>query len=450
MRNRIMGIMFLIVVLLLMRGIVHYDPHHGASESAVAASVFLSQEYLRGSMQGWSGTTLDLNGDGNEDLLVGAPYAQQNATMGALLVYLATPTGFAAHPSAVLAGDGNLGWSLVALGDVNGDGKADFAAGAYTGSGEDVSLSGTVAIYQGGGKPRKVAVLTGENAMDKFGYALAGGDVNGDGKADLIVGAPFCSPSPALYQQGAVYVYFGPGYNPADAVKIPASLANGGIGFSLAAGDINDDGVDDLLLGASGKVIGFYGARGSFSPSANPDVVFSSMDSGFGRNIAVLWDLNRDGFRDVAVGAHQAVIANVSETGRLFILKGGSGKRTVNADVGLSPDVLAKIDGEPNCGRFASEILPVADVDNDGIPELAVSAEHADGNPWPMTGKIFLFSGRTLTAGATVASARVIPGEARDMHLGAFLAVVGKGSRLAAGAPTENANTGRVRLFDLR
>jgi hypothetical protein len=435
---------------LLASGTAFHPSVLGASKKAAPAPEFLSQEYLQGSMQGQAGIALDLNADGREDLVIGAPYALHKGASGALLVYLASGGGFPARPSSLLEGKGNLGWSLVALGDTDGDGKGDFAAGAINGSGEDVSLAGTVIIYKGGPEPLVLTVLEGENALDKFGYVLTSGDLNGDGVLDLIVGAPFHSPSPALYQRGAVYVYFGPGYDPATAVKIPATAANGGIGFSLATGDINGDGLDDLLMGASGKVICYYGAQGSFAPSfASPDVVFKSADAGFGRAIAVLWDLNGDGYKDVAVGANQTTLDDMIDSGRLFILRGGAGSRTVNADA-ASADLLAKIDGEPNCGRFASTVLAVGDVNGDGTPELAVSAVHADGSPWPMTGKIFLFNGETLTSGAPAASAQAIPGNARDMHLGTFLALVAQGERLAAGAPTENANTGAVRLYDLR
>ncbi len=151
----------------------------------------------------------------------------------------------------------------------------------------------------------------------------------------------------------------------------------------------------------------------------------------------------------MAVGAYQAQI-DKTDIGRLFILKGGEKNSTpVYLDTN-PPELLIRIDGEPNCGQFATAILPLGDVDDDGTPELAVSAVHADGEPWAMTGKIFIFSGRTLiAAGTTVDSARSIAGDARDMHLGTFLAMVGDGSWLAAGAPTEKANTGRVRLYDL-
>ena len=432
-------IVMAIMTWFLVSGISAYPLALGAVKTD-RPSGLLSQEHLRGSMQGQSGIALDLNGDGREDLVVGAPYAQRGGkgATGALLVYLANPGGFSPKPSVLLEGDGNLGWSLVALGDVDGDGNADFAAGAFSGSSEVASLAGTVNIYKGSNPPQKVpgAVLSGENALDKFGYALAVGDLNGDGYPDLIVGAPFHSPSPALYQRGAVYIFFGPGYDQAKAVKIPATSANGGIGFSLATGDINGDGVDDLLLQASSKVICYYGSSGSFTPSA-PNVVFSSSDGGFGKSIAVL----PNGI--VAMGADTAAVANVSESGNLSIFK-------LNTNVTPpSPELLVKIDGEPNCGRFGSAILPLPDI-GDGTPGLAVSAVHADGNHWPMTGKISLFSLTTGAAGAIVTPAKAFPGEARDMHLGTFLAQAAGGRKLAAGAPTENANTGAVRLFDLR
>jgi hypothetical protein len=419
----------------------------GRSKKPGPSTAFLVQEDLRGGLQGQAGIALDLNGDGKEDLVIGAPYAQSKGMNGALLLYISNSQGFPSRPSTLVEGEGNLGWSLTALGDIDGDGKGEFAAGAFSGSAEDVSLSGTVTVFQGGDKPSKLTILSGENALDKFGYALACGDLNDDGYSDLAVGAPFHSPTPALYQRGAVYVYFGPNYDTAGRVKIPATAANGGIGFSMASGDVNGDGMDDLLLQASGKVIGFYGSRFSFPLSYSPDVIFSSAAAGFGRSIAVLWDMDGDGLNDLAVGADQATVNGVLDSGRLFIIKGGEGERRVNAD-SASPDLLAVIDGKPDCGRFGSTILAVGDLDDDGTPDLAVSAVHADGDPWLMTGKIYLISGNVLNGEANVINS--IPGEARDMHLGSFLALVAEGNQFAAGAPTENVNTGKVRLFSLR
>jgi len=367
---------------------------------------------------------------------------------------LATAKGFHQKPSAVLRGDGNLGWSLVSLGDLNGDGREDFAAGAYSDSGRYSSLAGTVTIYYGGKKPRKVSVLEGEHALDKFGYSLSSGDLDDDGNPDLVVGAPFHSPDPSLYQAGAVYVYFGPDYDSEKAVKISASSDYSGIGFSLATGDITGDGIDDLLMGASSKVIGYHGGTGSFPACPDPDFSYTNSnynDTGFGGTIAILWDVDNDGYNDIAVGAHQAMVAGAIDSGRLFILKGGPvASATDNCDSGGSSlQRLTVIDGEPDSGHFAAAILPVGPADGGIIPDLAVSAVHADGNSWLMTGRIYVFSGETLSGGPSVSDAKTIMGNARDMHLGAFLAVVGDGRWLAAGAPTEKDNTGVVHFFDL-
>ena len=448
------GITLALLMFLLFGSMAHQPTASAAKKKKAPNPAFLSRKSLRGAMQGMSGTALDLNGDGLKDLVVGAPFAQHKGTTGALLVYLATAKGFHKKPSAILRGGGNLGWSLVALGDLNDDGREDFAAGAYSDNGEYSSLAGTVTIYYGGNKPHKVSVLEGEHALDKYGYSLSSGDLNDDGDPDLIVGAPFHSPDPSLYQAGAVYVYFGPGYDPEDAIKIPASSDNKGIGFSLAAGDVTNDGIDDLLMGASSKVIGYYGGTDIFPACPDPDFSYTNYnynDTGFGRTIAILWDVDNDSFNDIAVGAPQAVVAGTIDSGRLFILKGGPEiSRTDNCDSdGSSLQLLTTIDGEPNSGHFAAAILPVGQVDDDIIPDLAVSAVHADGNSWLMTGRIFVFSGETLSSGPSVSEAKTIMGDSRDMHLGTFLALIKDGRWIAAGAPTENDNTGVVRFFDL-
>ena len=102
--------------------------------------------------------------------------------------------------------------------------------------------------------------------------------MRGDGNPDLIVGAPFHSPDPSLYQAGALYVYFGPGYDPKDAIIIPASIAYKGIGFSLATGDVANDGIDDLLMGASSKA----------------GIFFTDTSQDIGKNILSQYELSKD------------------------------------------------------------------------------------------------------------------------------------------------------------
>ncbi len=410
-------------------------------------SDILTMNALNAGRQGQSGTVLDLTGDGRKDLVVGAPYAKKNKNLGALLIYEAGKSGFSKRPSRIIRGKGNLGWSVVSIGNHPGD--TCFAASAFSGSGKNASLAGTVTLYSCDRKPSVQAILEGEDAMDKFGFAMATGDLNGDGDNELIVGSPMHSPSPDLYQKGALYVFWGPGHSQASQLKIPATSTVNGIGISLATGDINDDGIDDLLAGASGKVAGYYGST-EFNTTAlaGPDVLISGRDRDFGRAIAVTSDVNHDRFNDIAIGARKAVIGGQVDSGRLFIVQGGSGGRTINGDED-SADILAKVDGEPLCGLFGSVIQPVGDLDGDGIKEVAVSAVHADGD-WPMTGAVYIFSGSDLASTETsIASAMKIPGKARDMHLGEFLAPLLDGTLLAAGAPTERRNTGTVRILKL-
>lgn len=447
-RQVIFGIAVATLSFLLVSGNPWLSRPLDASEKKAHTATFLCEEFLQGGRQGHSGIVLDLDGDGIEDLLTGAPYARHKNALGAVIIYSGTDKGFLRRPSYIMEADGNFGWSLVSLGEVAGIGKGVFAVGAFSGSGENTSLSGTVNIYQGGDVPRLITRLAGEVAMDKFGYTLSSGDLNGDGIFDLAVGAPFHSPASALYQRGAVYVFFGPGYESVTAVKIPATALYGGIGFSLAMGDLNGDGIDDLLLQTTGKVIVHYGDAGVFAPSAaSPDVVFSSADSGFGRSMTLLPDLNGDGCREVAVSADQAVVDGVGNSGRLFILTGGRGNRTVNADL-PSLDRLARIDGEPDGGYFGSVILPLSD-EPGKAPDLAVSALHADGDVWPASGGIFILSGENLVSPSGSSFIQKFLGKSRDMHLGSFLAPASNGHRLVAGAPTENTDTGGVHIFNL-
>ncbi len=116
----------------------------------------------------------------------------------------------------------------------------------------------------------------------------------------------------------------------------------------------------------------FFGS-GAFTPLPDkPDVVYSSQsstDTDFGRSIAVLWDIDENGLKDVVIGASQASMSAVDDMGmgdmidcgRLYVF-GNSPDPSQTP-----PTVLAKIDGEPNSGRFATTLIPVDDMDGDGV-----------------------------------------------------------------------------------
>lgn len=409
---------------------------------------------LMGSQQGKSAGLADVDGDGIPDKVVCAPYATISTNTGAALVYKGDSTGgFSSSPSSLLTGDDVFGASFVKLGKSSNDTAERFAVAALYGDGDAVSLSGSVSIYQGGsGGPQLIKKLAGEGPLDRFGFSLEAGDLDGDGYNDLIVGAQYNTPSSLLYQQGAVYVYFGPDFTRSIALR--ATSANKGLGWAVAAGDINGDGKSDLLISASGRVLAYYGgssfASGSSTPVSvdSPDVTFKSSASGFGKAMAVIGDVNGDGVTEIAIGAPNATVGNNRDTGTVYIVK-GTATGTVDLGTATPPaDLIVKINGAALFDRFGSSIVPVGDVDGDGKTDFAVSAPLADVNTNDTSGKVYLFKGKDINASTTLANATAFKGSMIDQSYGTFIASAGTG-RLMIGAPTANMNTGSVFMVDL-
>lgn len=424
----------------------------GGKNGSNAGNNVLNGATLDGSRQGQAVGWADIDGDGMNDLVVGAPYASSSSNTGTVLVYRGgMPGAVSPEPYLLLAGDDNFGYSFVGLGDVDGDGREDFAVGAINGDGTDVSLGGSVTIYRGGrnwnyneGLGKVIAKVSGEGPMDKFGVAAAAADLNGDGRNDLIVGAPYNTGDPALYQGGAVYVYLAPDFT--DKIALRATAAGKGLGWSAAAGDVNGDGIADLCMGASGKVLCYYGGPG-FRPSTDaPDVVIRSAATGFGTALAVVGDLDGDGFGDIVIGAGKAVVGGQRDTGSIFVVRGGTGLRTINAD-SSAPGVIVRIDGAALFDRFGASIAPLGDVDGDGVPDFAVGAPMAGMDAHLLAGRVYFFSGMGVTGSATLAAATVFEGAARSQLYGASLAFAGPGP-LLIGAPGASMNDGAVSMVD--
>ncbi len=409
---------------------------------------------LAGSRQGQSVGFVDVDGDGIADKIVGAPYASSSSNTGVVLAYKGdTMGGFSSAPSMLLEGDANYGFSFLNLGDVDGDGREDFAVGAINGDGKDVSLSGSVTVYKGGknwnydeGRGKVIAKLSGEGPMDKFGISISAGDLNDDGMKDLIVGAPFNTNDPAIYQGGAVYIYFAPDFT--QKVALHASSVNKGLGWSAATGDINGDTIPDLCISASGKVLCYFGSQ-DFNPSIDAsDVVIKSASAGFGKALSVIEDLNGDGLSEILIGASNAVINGNRDTGSIYIVKGGTGQRTVDLNA-PSSDLIVRIDGAALFDRFGASISPIGDVDNDQKPDFAVGASMADLDAFrQLVGKVYLFMGVDISGSTTLADSTVFEGFARDQGYGTSLAVADN-TRLLIGAPRTDSDTGWVSMVDL-
>jgi hypothetical protein len=423
----------------------------GCNSSSNSSGISGQSVNLIGSKQGQAVGFADVDGDGIEDKIVGAPYAASATATGAVLVYTGTTSGYSSTNTALLqGGNDNSGFSFVNLGDVDGDGKADFAISAIHGSGDDggdTSLSGLVTIYKGGGNGHVIKKIGGDGPMDKFGYALAAGDVNGDGKPDLIVSAPFNTNDPALYQSGAVYVYFAPDFT--TRVALYASTTNKALGLAVAAGDVNSDTIADVLIAASGKILVYFGGT-PFTPAINaPDITLTSASAGFGKAIAVIGDLDGDAMGEIAIGAPNAVINNYRDTGSVYIVE-GSATGSVNLEAAPAA-LLVRIDGAGLFNRFGASISAMGDVDGDGKPDFAVGAPMADvttpSGQSILSGKVYLFKGKDITSATTIANATAFEGLVKNQQFGTSLAKNTSGN-LLIGAPRSNMDTGGVMMVN--
>src|SRR5580765_1402989 len=262
---------------------------------------------------GWFGISVasagDFNGDGYPDFIVGA---RQAGYEGKAFLYYGGPS-LDATPDLTLTGEstGSLtGFraSVASAGDVNGDGFDDVIVGAPTyGSG------GRVYVYFGGAAPDAVPdrVFTALGAYDEVGSVVgSAGDLNGDGHPDVFASAP--SNDAAALNAGAIYVWFGgPGFDTNPDLTVFGSGLNERLMNAANAGDINDDGFSDLIAAEKDHVFVWFGGT---SPNSIPDVTLVRTYA----SVAGAGDVNGDGIDDFVVGAPYEVPG-----GRVSVFFGG-------------------------------------------------------------------------------------------------------------------------------
>jgi hypothetical protein len=272
----------------------------------------------------------DFDGDGDEDLAVGASLYGSNAGR----VYLFYNDG--SYPTSATGADVTIagettsafGWSL-AVGDFDGDNDDDFAVGSnlYGSSAGRASI-----FYSDGSYPASAASadvdIAGESGS-RFGTSMVAGDFNSDGGDDLAVGA--IAYSTGLYT-GRAYVFYNDGSTPTAAtsadVTITGESSANQFGYSMKTGDFDNDGDDDVVIGAhnygsnQGRAYLFYNDGSYPTTAATADVIISgeTTSTKFGEAFAV-GDLNGDGLVDLAVGAN----TYSGDTGRVYFYVGRSG-----------------------------------------------------------------------------------------------------------------------------
>jgi hypothetical protein len=327
----------------------------------------------------------DVNGDGFADVVVGAIGA---AGTGQVYLYLGGPTGLATSPvTTITGGDGftaNFGCSVAGAGDVNGDGYADVIVGAYSAA----NGTGRAYLFLGGAagmSPSPALTLNGLNSGGQFGWTVASaGDVNGDGFADVVIGARAVSNF-----AGRAYVYLGSatGLGSSPSTVLTASDATAGVfGSAVAgAGDINGDGYADVVIAAPNRgspqtyvYLGSAGGLQSF-PAAKL-IPGDTTGSTFGASVAIGGDMNGDGFADLVIGD-----PSYGPFGVTYVYLGGS------SGVGAAPSVT--LVGIESGGNFGNAVATAGDLDGDGLSDLVIGASNVGNGE----GRVYLYIGTPMT-----------------------------------------------------
>jgi len=330
----------------------------------------------------------DIDGDGIPDLVVGAP--GESTSRGAVHLLRGREDG-GFEPWRTFVGEGQFGYSVTSLGDLDGDGVPDFAVGSIAGVGIHGG-AGTVSILHGDRRvgARVGQILVGERDGSYFGYSIAGaGDVNQDGHPDLIVGAPLDAAGGRA--SGRAFVYLG---GPGLSMRLAAVLGPGSVaaqfGVSVAGtGDIDGDGFADVAVGANaqrgtehagGHVAVFLGGR-QMDSVADLDLYGSDDGGWFGISCAGLGDFDGDGFDDFAVGAERGD-GFEPYAGCVSIFLGGQHPKATPARV---------LRGARRGSMFGHS-LAAGDLDGDGNPDLLVGA-YGTNEIGPVAGEAFGYLG---------------------------------------------------------
>ena len=368
----------------------------------------------------------DVNGDGFADIILGAYQADVDgrSNAGASYVIFGTANGFAAKlPLSSLNGSNgfrlegalandNAGRAVASAGDVNGDGFDDIiigANGAAGGAGRTYVVFGasgfSSSLNLDGLNGRNGFRLDGASAGDWSGFAVASaGDVNGDGLADVVIGAP-AGPGRNTVFGGASYVVFGAsgGFAPSlnlsalngvNGFRLEGAGSFGQAGISVAsAGDVNGDGFADVILGSPLSDLSsvVFGAAGGFAPSIALSALNGS--NGFrlvgpaslggdqtGISVATAGDVNGDGFADVIIGASEAGTNGRNFAGRAYVVFGASAGFASAVNLGtLNGSDGFRLNGVAASDRAGQSVAAAGDVNGDGFGDFLVAAPSANG-----------------------------------------------------------------------
>lgn len=321
-----------------------------------------------------SDTVLDVNGDGLADLAVGAYGASSSA--GRVYVHRGSAGGVVSTATSTFRGGmagGYFGGGLASAGDVNGDGFSDLIVGAQL---EDDS-DGAAYLYLGGtgGLPAVASARLAPPALHAYfgSRVTSAGDVNGDGYGDVLISA---------HGVGQVHLYLG------GASGLPATpsstLADGGsvvvFARATASGDVNGDGFSDVVVQGNAtppRIYIFHG--GAVGLPANASRVLPTPETGFssfGASITA-GDVNGDGYADVLVGSP----STNDYTGAAYLYLGGA--------AGLATTPALSLTGPDGRRGYFGNTLLLSDLNDDGYADIVVGANQFGD----ATGRVYIYRG---------------------------------------------------------
>jgi len=343
----------------------------------------------------------DVNQDGFADVIVGAILEDPGTSpddAGRAYIFSGQDGGLLFElisPNEELGG--NFGNSVSGAGDVNLDGFADVIVGADRESpGPSPDFAGRAYIFSGqDGSLIFELISPNEEVNGEFGSSVSSaGDVNGDGFADVIVGARQESPGTSPDFAGRAYIFSGQDGGLLFELISPNEEALGLFGTSVSgAGDVNQDSFADVIVGASSE------GPGTSPDGAGRAYIFSGQDGGllfelispneefngnFGFSVSGAGDVNQDGFADVIVGAWlESPGTSPHGAGRAYIFNGQDGSLLF---VLISPD-------EEFDGNFGFSVSGAGDVNQDGFADVIVGALYEDLDH-DDAGSAYIFSGQ--------------------------------------------------------
>jgi len=377
--------------------------YHGSANGINPTSAAMLESNQAASGFGFSVSEAgDVNGDGYSDVIIGAPYFDNPQTdEGRAFIYHGSAAGINVVAAATVESNqsnANLGFSVSAAGDVNGDGYADVVVGAYRYDNGQLD-EGAAFVYRGsatGINTVAASVLESNQANAYLGYSVAGaGDVNGDGFSDIIAGAPLFDNGQT--EEGAAFVYHGSlaGVSTAFAAMVESNQVNAFLGYAVAgAGDVNADGYADVIVGApffdngesdEGAAFVYHGGGAGINVVAVSMMESNQVNANLGAAVANTGDSNGDGYSDIVVGV-PLFDNGQSNEGAVFVYYGSTtGIVTSNAII---------IEANQDIANLGFAVDGAGDVNGDGYSDLIAGAYGYD-NGQMNEGAAFVYQGNS-------------------------------------------------------